>query len=272
MDNSCWATQLILALRCTSSGFAHSFVERGEVKFNTPKSWEQYGIEGRGDLYEGVMAITYETSPDKRKLIPSVGNSYTINDGKRILIKNAEDMKLPGLCFYGLWLDDFPVPEREGWNHLSTTIEPRYFRDFADGMTLDKVLKLPEDKRPAVVAIKNFDEFILRLKRKLISIGVEDNDILVRRIQYIECYDNDWTIQTDLLASSPFELFMKSRRKFSYQHEVRIIVNTHDSRLQHKLDSLIEIGNISDIAKVADTYCDNGVVVSADFNCYRIEE
>lgn len=55
MCNSSWKNpnDLILVLRCTTLEFAKDLVNLGQIKFSTPKSWEQYGKQGRGDIYEG---------------------------------------------------------------------------------------------------------------------------------------------------------------------------------------------------------------------------
>lgn len=50
MCNSSWKNpnDLILVLRCTTLEFAKDLVNLGQIKFSTPKSWEQYGKQGRG--------------------------------------------------------------------------------------------------------------------------------------------------------------------------------------------------------------------------------
>lgn len=43
-----------LTLRCTEVKYAYSFLEKGEIKFNTPQSWVNRAIEfgkGRGDKF-----------------------------------------------------------------------------------------------------------------------------------------------------------------------------------------------------------------------------
>ena len=48
-----------LVLRCTTQKYAKTFIEKGEIKFNTPQSWvtyeEKHG-KGRGDVLEGAFA------------------------------------------------------------------------------------------------------------------------------------------------------------------------------------------------------------------------
>ena len=45
MDNS-WVRpkDIVLALRCTTTKFAHNLVECGQIKFSTPKFWEGFAI------------------------------------------------------------------------------------------------------------------------------------------------------------------------------------------------------------------------------------
>lgn len=123
MCNSSWKNpnDLILVLRCTTLEFAKDLVNLGQIKFSTPKSWEQYGKQGRGDIYEGTLAYSSKFYPSQyEKLIAKYSNTCTYELPNRILIKNRRDMQLPCICFYGLKTDAFPPPQNEGRNRIST--------------------------------------------------------------------------------------------------------------------------------------------------------
>ena len=77
MCNSSWKNpnDLILVLRCTTLEFAKDLVNLGQIKFSTPKSWEQYGKQGRGDIYEGTLAY----SSNMKSLLQSIPTPVLMN-------------------------------------------------------------------------------------------------------------------------------------------------------------------------------------------------
>lgn len=274
MCNSSWKNpnDLILVLRCTTLEFAKDLVNLGQIKFSTPKSWEQYGKQGRGDIYEGTLAYSSKFYPSQyEKLIAKYSNTCTYELPNRILIKNRRDMQLPCICFYGLKTDAFPPPQNEGRNRISTYIDAKYFRDFADNASPAEIAALPSKKQPAIAVIKDWAEFVRRLKAKLNSIGVPDECILVSPVQYFDftpySTDDSWV---DLNCTPPKELFVKSKQDFEYQNELRIVIDTDDPTILDLLSNPIEIGNLSDIAAVAEGYHPEGIEVTATFNSYII--
>ena len=138
-------------------------------------------------------------------------------------------MQLPCICFYGLKTDAFPPPQNEGRNRISTYIDAKYFRDFADNASPAEIAALPPKKQPAIAVIKDWAEFVRRLKAKLNSIGVPDECILVSPVQYFDfspySTDDSWV---DLNCTPPKELFVKSKQDFEYQNELRIVIDTDD--------------------------------------------
>ena len=69
-----WAKpdEFSLTMRCTEVKYADSFLEKGEIKFNTPQSWVNRAIElgeGRGDKFEGTIAIYHIEDLKNMKLI-----------------------------------------------------------------------------------------------------------------------------------------------------------------------------------------------------------
>lgn len=274
MCNSSWKNpnDLILVLRCTTLEFAKDLVNLGQIKFSTPKSWEQYGKQGRGDIYERTLAYSSKFYPSQyEKLIAKYSNTCTYELPNRILIKNRRDMQLPCICFYGLKTDAFPPPQNEGRNRISTYIDAKYFRDFADNASPAEIAALPPKKQPAIAVIKDWAEFVRRLKAKLNSIGVPDECILVSPVQYFDftpySTDDSWV---DLNCTPPKELFVKSKQDFEYQNELRIVIDTDDPTILDLLSNPIEIGNLSDIAAVAEGYHPEGIEVTATFNSYII--
>lgn len=264
--------ECILVLRCTTLEFAKDLVNLGQIKFSTPKSWEQYGKQGRGDIYEGTLAYSSKFYPSQyEKLIAKYSNTCTYELPNRILIKNRRDMQLPCICFYGLKTDAFPPPQNEGRNRISTYIDAKYFRDFADNASPAEIAALPPKKQPAIAVIKDWAEFVRRLKAKLNSIGVPDECILVSPVQYFDftpySTDDSWV---DLNCTPPKELFVKSKQDFEYQNELRIVIDTDDPTILDLLSNPIEIGNLSDIAAVAEGYHPEGIEVTATFNSYII--
>ena len=180
-------------------------------------------------------------------------------------------MQLPCICFYGLKTDAFPPPQNEGRNRISTYIDAKYFRDFADNASPAEIAALPPKKQPAIAVIKDWAEFVRRLKAKLNSIGVPDECILVSPVQYFDfspySTDDSWV---DLNCTPPKELFVKSKQDFEYQNELRIVIDTDDPTILDLLSNPIEIGNLSDIAAVAEGYHPEGIEVTATFNSYIV--
>lgn len=261
---------LILVIKCTKSEFAHKFVDLGQIKFSTPKSWEQYGKKGRGDIYEGTLAFTSKFFPEQyNQIAPKYSNTCTYELPNRILIKNRFDMKLPCVCFYGLKNGAFPEPSHEGKVRLSTSIGSKYFQDFADNATPEEISALPDKDKPAVVVIKDWQEFMNRLITKLISLGIPKDSIIISPINYYDFtpYDTDDSY-LDFNTTPPYELFIKSKADFGYQNELRIVINSHNPDILRQFDSPIEIGNLSDIANVADHYLSDGIEITATFDTY----
>ena len=223
-------------------------------------------------IYEGTLAYSSKFYPSQyEKLIAKYSNTCTYELPNRILIKNRRDMQLPCICFYGLKTDAFPPPQNEGRNRISTYIDAKYFRDFADNASPAEIAALPPKKQPAIAVIKDWAEFVRRLKAKLNSIGVPDECILVSPVQYFDfspySTDDSWV---GLNCTPPKELFVKSKQDFEYQNELRIVIDTDDPTILDLLSNPIEIGNLSDIAAVAEGYHPEGIEVTATFNSYIV--
>lgn len=70
----------------------------------------------------------------------------------------------------------------------------------------------------------------------------------------------------------PMELSKKDKR-FSYQNEGRIIVNTKNQAAKiYLLNNVVNIGNMSDIAQKIDEYCYEGVHIKVKCNAQEYED
>lgn len=264
--------RIVIALRCTSIKYAKAMIESGQLKFSTPKSWEKNTIQGRGDIYEGTLAFVSKDYPEQFNEISHYEDTYTVEMPRRILIKNKKDMELPCFCLYALNLGSFSTPDSEGKCRLKANIDKRYFQNIADNMSKTEIEAQPYEDRPAIVVIKDLDAFLEKLKIKLISLGVSEDQILIRTINYNTSFDkyasdDNWM---DLNVKLPMELFEK-RREFEYQKELRVVVNTGDAAIKSLLKSPIEIGNLSDIAVMCEGYQEEGILVEATFDCYQVK-
>lgn len=65
-----------LTIRCMEKRYADSFIDHGCLKFNTPRSWEEYAEEGRGDVYEGTLAFYSKTYPFQGLLKDKYSGAY----------------------------------------------------------------------------------------------------------------------------------------------------------------------------------------------------
>lgn len=263
----------VLRLKLLERQYAESFMERGCIKFSTPKTWEEYqekNGDGRGDIYEGTLAFCdmfdvekvmelgkkYAPSPlnpNARQLIQKIYN-------QRILFKDRRSMQLPCYCLYVMRVDDFPVPNKAGEQILKTIIPGSFFQDFVDNLSEDEVKRLPAKKEPALIMITDFESFLKRLKQKLYCLGVKENEILISYASYFDFEKYGETGWYDFQQKYPNELFIKNAR-FKNQSEGRIIVNTTKQDIINQLKNPIELGSMDDIAQIKVGYFPKGVNV-----------
>lgn len=269
MEEFSWGNPnvVLLTLRCMEKRFSENFIKYGRLKFNTPKVWEEWLKKGRGDTYEGTLAFCSKKNPSQCDVLSKkYPSAYRYETDGRVLLKDQRDMNLPCLCFFTLKQKNFKVPTREGFQKLSTTIEGRYFQDCADNMTEDEIAALPEKNKPSMVVIQDFDEFLRRLKKELVKRGLNEDQIIVRHISYIDFSmfgtDEEWR---DFNRSAPEELFVKSE-EFSYQNELRILINTDDPNQLKIFEDTIDIGNLADIARETEGYHKEGITVECKVN------
>lgn len=175
-------------------------------------------------------------------------------------------MEMPSFCFFMLKQSIFNCSGKEGLQTISAIIPGTYFQDFAGGMTLDQIMLLDEEERPSLVVISDMDKFINMIKKKLISIGVQESEILVHSIQYEDKHTPFYNP-----AGSPKELFLKDK-SFSYQAEGRIVINTRNKSLVDVLvQKPIDIGSIEEFSKQSSTYFEQGILIEMKADVYRVD-
>ncbi len=262
----------ILRIRLTEMQYAEAFIERGNIKFSTPESWVKYAEshgDGRGDAYEGTLAfchcLDYERfleleqkyspttilNPNARELTKKVYK-------QRVLFKDKRSMQLPCFCLYVMKVSSFTPPEKAGKQRLRTSIPGSYFKDFVENKSEDEVSKLPQPEQPALIVIENFEVFLSRLKNKLFSLGVHEDEILVSYTSYFDFEEYGEIGWYDFQQKYPNELFVKNSR-FVDQSEGRIIIKTKKSDVIEALSKPIDLGNMSDIAKIIPGYFPEGI-------------
>lgn len=274
----------ILRMRLTENQYAKCFISKGTVKFSTPESWVEYAKDhgdGRGDFYEGTIAFCHKNDMERifefddkygtAKLLNPNGRDLTKVEYKnRILYKDNRSMKLPCFCMYILKNEALKIPEKEGKQNFETSIPGSYFKDFANHMLPEDVAKLPEDEQPALIVISDFERFKERLIKKLVEIGVEEKEILIKYVTYFDFEKYGFLGWYDFQQKYPLELYVKSQR-FNEQCEARIVINTRDTKVLERLKKPIDLGNMSDIAKSTKGYFYEGIDISFNAEVYSVE-
>ncbi|QUH28210.1 hypothetical protein [Vallitalea guaymasensis] len=251
--------------RCTTVQYAESFLNKGQIKFNTPDSWVKYAIEnseGRGDKFEGTMAMfdmlyDLEHIKELNEKYMKYSKLKRMKIDRSIYLKSERDMLLPCFCFYILKNKMFKCPDVGGTHRLSTMVPASYFRDFMDNLEPCKVKKLDEKDKPAVIVVYNYKEFENRIIKALMQLGLKREEIIIARVSYLDFNYNTWW---DFGQIPPLELAIKDIR-FSSQSEGRIIINTDDIKIKNILEEPIEIGSLEDIASISKTYLYEGMKI-----------
>ncbi|MEK5061025.1 hypothetical protein BK126_26280 [Paenibacillus sp. FSL H7-0326] len=269
--------------RLTSSKYADAFVDKGSIKFNTPQSWidyaKKYG-DGRGDGLEGTLAFCdsldveriseltqkYESScilnPNTRPLLKETS-------GRRLFMKDKRSLELPCFCVYIMKNSLFPSPDSEGKHRVSGVIPASYFRDFSDNSLPEDIEKLPLEDQPALIIIKDFKEFRNRLYKALRQLGLEDDEIIIGNVSYIDFETHGPYGWMDFGLQYPKELLVKNIR-FAEQSEARVIIKTNKKEVIERLSvAPIELGSMKDITQVYKGYLHEGMRVQMTVDVYE---
>ena len=183
-----------------------------------------------------------------------------------VYFKRKRSMQLPCYCFYILKHSMFECPSEPGWHTLSTIIPNSYFRDFAENRTPDQIDLMPDDERPSIIFIDDYQEFKHRLINYLVRLGFQEEDILFTRITYHDLHEYGPEGWFELNQKEPNELQIKDVT-FEHQSEARIIVNSSNQSLnEYLINNVIEIGDLSDISQKFDKYLFDGAKIEAKVN------
>lgn len=280
-----WAkpNNFFAVFRLTSAKYADSFIDTGSIKFNTPQSWIDYFKEhgnGRGDGYEGTLAFCnifdgeyiynltqkYDSNctlnPNTRPLLKEIS-------GERLLLKDKRSLVLPCFCMYIMKTSLFPCPDSEGKHRVTADIPASYFRDFSDNLLPEDINKLPIEKQPALIFISSYDEFVKRLRKALMQIGLDNSEIIIERVEYFNFEANGTKGWMDFNQKYPKELLVKNIR-FVDQSEARVIIKTNKKKIIECLYSApIELGCMKDITQVYKGYLHEGMRVEMTVDICR---
>lgn len=262
-----------LAVITTKQCFAQDFLSKGRVKFNSPENWvleSRLNGQGRGDIFEGILAFCSINDKDTKKAIQRdcasglksgriVENLSQSIEENRIFFRDPSVMNLPCYCFYTLKYDLFEVPRTTGKQTLKTKIPASYFADFATNSS-------KTCGRPALIVINDFIKFKKRLVSYLVSIGVKENMIYTGSMQYydFEKYGANGTINFNPTYGG--ELFVKSN-EFQHQSEGRFVINVSDDSLREKLiTEPMDLGSMEDIATLHEGAFKDGIDVEMSVN------
>lgn len=258
--------EVYIIMRNTTIEYANTLIEEGAIKFNTPYSWAEYGVKGRGDIFEGTFAACHQTNiEDFNKYNNKYDDVETEVRGQMVYFRRRRTMNLPCYCFYLVKTANFDLPKKEGMQKISYEIGSKYFKDFVDHKSIEDIEKMEIKKRPSLVVVHNPKEFIDRVVNTLISIGVKESEIMIEIVEY-----QDKGLEHYCRGKSPKELKIKPK-EFKHQQEGRIIINTDNDEIKRFLhDNIIEIGSIKDISKKSDTYFNDGIKVEMTANIVKL--
>ncbi|EOU2050679.1 MAG: hypothetical protein E6610_07500 [Clostridium perfringens] len=253
----------LLLFRCTEKKYADTFCKYGSMKFNTPKYWielEEKEGKGRGDSLEGVyLANNFLNIEELLQLRRLRNNVYTKTINGIVYNWDKDVFNLPCYCLFGLnntMFHECKIDER-GVKHYPSRIIKKYFEDFCNNTTKESVEQLSDEEKPTLVIINNPHEFFERIRKYFFSIGVKEDELIISPVQYINkdksfCFNGVF----------PYELLLKDE-SFSYQSEVRIILNTKNKNILKVLsdsNNIINIGNLEDITEIKEFYYDDMIL------------
>lgn len=247
---------LLLLFRCTTLEYAQKFIDTGNIRFGTPDEWikaAQNTNFGRGDFLEGSCCAISKCGIKEVNPSPE----FVVKEDKGFIFYQKKDvLNLRTFCLFGLSEFNFTKQARATDKKMvpSAEIDNSYFHSFFPNIEIKEYEQLEPQKKPAVIIINKPDVFIKRLRDKLISIGFNPEEIIIRLVQYINKY-----IPHNIKAPHPYELFFKDL-SYKDQSEFRIVINCKKSEAVDNLikqNGIINIGNLSDIAQVYDYYFDD---------------
>lgn len=244
----------IMLLRCTIRKYADAFVEKGLIRFGTPKEWRKIDKDGQGDQLEGCYSAVENIDGAEAFFLSLRANSFCeyIEEVNKFCFFDDEILNLRSFCLYGLSKSLFSEEYTDHFlNNLKKGVIPKsYFQDFTE-VTKEEHDSLDDEEKPVVIFIYKPKEFFERIRKSLRSQGVYNHEIIINPVHYVDRSKN-WM----LAEQAPKELFFKQLR-FEHQSEVRVVINTQRKEILDEFDKnngLINIGDLSDICSVSDYY------------------
>lgn len=155
----------------------------------------------------------------------------------------------------------FDVEPRVGEQRIHGVIPGKYFTAFSDNIDVaDEVVS--DDEKTSAIFITDYDLLKERIVSKLKEIGVSEEEIIAEPIQYYDTKKYEENYYYEVTSERPKELLWK-REEFKEQSEIRIIVNSKNESVMNILrNEVIEIGELTDIAQLANANFDNGLHIA----------
>lgn len=263
--------EIVVLMKYMKYKYADDFIKSGTIKFSSARIWSMLnarGGAGRGDRLEGIYGICYANDYITRyKFQKQYDDSYVEQHKRLLYFRRRLTMDLPCYCLYGLQANEFKQDSADK-NLRTFLVSPQFFHELADVPIDDRSKIRDNGDRPSLVVIKDKVEFKKRIIAALISIGVDENDIVIEPITYVD------KSKPKLYAPSPAELLWKSP-SYSNQKETRIIVYTNNPDVIKLISANpLRIGSLQDIAVLFDECFSDGLSVemhlSANHDAYNI--
>ena len=260
-----------MLFRCSETKYCRTFIN-GEIHFSQPKIWIDQGKKGnntQGDKLEGTFLTTSknDTSDFIKKLKKDEEIEYIEEDGLLHFRKKSIN-QCYSVCFYGLKDNSFVEKniDDKGIAHYYAKVGRDYFSGFSEIKSREEYEKVSENEKSSVVFIYNPSLFFLRIKNKLIKdFGLNENEIIISPVEYVDKRKKHMSI-----IPYPLELLMKDK-KYEKQSEIRIIINTKNSKFidyMQKNNGNINIGSIENISHIYDYYFNDLLIENTQKNEY----
>ncbi|MFR0778768.1 MAG: hypothetical protein ACLSH8_04090 [Zhenhengia sp.] len=250
---------MFFLMRCMPSSEVKDFIKTGAIQFSYPDRWVNLD-EGRGDYREGVYAfIQFDDVANAYRLGTKFNDVERFTKNGVVHCRRRSVMKLPTYCLYSFKAEQFAYPNKAGLHPVEASITDSYFKDFHFSNSNDPMKS---------VIIHKPDAFFDALKTSLINLGVKEEEILIQEVNYrpldFDSYSSKGYTWLEVPEPSPYELFSKDSNRFKIQEELRIVINTSDPRIIHRLTDYpnpIFLGDMSSYSQSLEDYPLDGLVI-----------
>lgn len=216
---------MFFLMRCMPLSEIDAFIKDGAIQFSYPSRWVKRE-EGRGDYREGVYGhIRFDDLDNICRIGSKFADSEQFTKEGIVYCRRKSVMKLPTYCFYSFKGSMLPSPDKDGLYDFEFVIPDSYFKDFYEYNPDDPMY---------VLIITKVDVFLNKLKESLLKLGVKENEILYKEVNYVSnnFKGSSWLEVPD---PSPHELFWKCQDRFKEQEEFRIVINTSKTNIINRL-------------------------------------